>query len=459
MTRADAVAAAVGDRRPSPGARGPAGPGSGGAAPQRAGIRHLDDGHLAGGRGARARQPSDVGARARLGPAAHRPGGPRRNRRDPPGGGLALVRPADLRAGHGLRAVDVGNDGDPEADPPHAHRVPRAARPCPRPPAGEPERTRAAPTADPQPDPGLPRAQCRALQRPLRPAGRGRTRDHGRVLDDRFRASYDRFAIRSTVLPPAAITSLNDDPAVESLSPLRYVRSITAPLSPRQARRFRDKFSVFVLNGYGQAEIGEVIGWTAADANRPRREDRLDRPTASGRADQDRGRGLGPGHPGPHRRAAGPPPVHGRRRTPRTTTSPSASTGPGSSHRRPRPRGRRRLRLDRGTGRATSSTAAATRSYPEEVEEVLRLAPGGAGRRSRRGARRAPRRGARGLPRDLAPGERCRAPRALPLPADALQGPDRVPPDREPPSQRGGQAPRSRLTPRPGSPGAEPGSR
>ena len=44
------------------------------------------------------------------------------------------------------------------------------------------------------------------------------------------------------------------------------MRSITAPLSPLQARRFIDKFGVVVLNGYGQAEIGEVIGWTAADA-------------------------------------------------------------------------------------------------------------------------------------------------------------------------------------------------
>jgi acyl-coenzyme A synthetase/AMP-(fatty) acid ligase len=44
------------------------------------------------------------------------------------------------------------------------------------------------------------------------------------------------------------------------------VRSITAPLSPLQARRFTEKFGVVVLNGYGQAEIGEVIGWTAADA-------------------------------------------------------------------------------------------------------------------------------------------------------------------------------------------------
>ncbi len=75
-----------------------------------------------------------------------------------------------------------------------------------------------------------------------------------------------RFAVRSTVLPPAAITMLSDDEAVDDLAPLRYVRSITAPLSPREARRFADRFGVTVLNGYGQAEIGEVIGWTAADA-------------------------------------------------------------------------------------------------------------------------------------------------------------------------------------------------
>jgi long-chain acyl-CoA synthetase len=75
-----------------------------------------------------------------------------------------------------------------------------------------------------------------------------------------------RFQITSTVLPPAAIAMLCDDPAVTDLAPLRYVRSITAPLSPIQARRFTEQFGVAVLNGYGQAEIGEVIGWTAADA-------------------------------------------------------------------------------------------------------------------------------------------------------------------------------------------------
>ncbi len=81
-----------------------------------------------------------------------------------------------------------------------------------------------------------------------------------------FRMLIQRHQIRSTVLPPAAMAMLSDDDQITDLSPLRYVRSITAPLSPFQARRFSEKFGVTVLNGYGQAEIGEVIGWTAADA-------------------------------------------------------------------------------------------------------------------------------------------------------------------------------------------------
>lgn len=82
----------------------------------------------------------------------------------------------------------------------------------------------------------------------------------------RFAALVARHEIRSTVLAPAAITMLADDPDVDDLSPLRYVRAITAPLSPLAAVRFSERFGVTVLNGYGQAEIGEVIGWTASDA-------------------------------------------------------------------------------------------------------------------------------------------------------------------------------------------------
>jgi long-chain acyl-CoA synthetase len=87
-----------------------------------------------------------------------------------------------------------------------------------------------------------------------------------RFLPDTFAELVRRFEIRSTVLPPAAIAMLNDDPGIRDLWPLQYVRSITAPLSPLQARRFSKRFQAFVLNSYGQAEIGEVIGWTASDA-------------------------------------------------------------------------------------------------------------------------------------------------------------------------------------------------
>lgn len=76
-----------------------------------------------------------------------------------------------------------------------------------------------------------------------------------------------RHQLRSAVLPPAALTMVLHDESVTDLAPLKIVRSITAPLSPVQAGRFRDKFGVLVLNSYGQTELGgEVVGWSAADA-------------------------------------------------------------------------------------------------------------------------------------------------------------------------------------------------
>jgi len=92
------------------------------------------------------------------------------------------------------------------------------------------------------------------------------------VLMDRFDTGefadlVRRFGIRSTVLPPAAMVMLADDERIDDLAPLRYVRSISAPLSPLQARRFRDRFGIRVLNGWGQTELGgEVVGWSAADS-------------------------------------------------------------------------------------------------------------------------------------------------------------------------------------------------
>lgn len=82
-----------------------------------------------------------------------------------------------------------------------------------------------------------------------------------------FAEAVRHFGIRSTVLPPPAMTMLSDDTAITDLSPLRYVRSISSPLSPLQARRFRDRFGIAVLNGWGQTEIGgEIVGWSAADS-------------------------------------------------------------------------------------------------------------------------------------------------------------------------------------------------
>jgi long-chain acyl-CoA synthetase len=88
-----------------------------------------------------------------------------------------------------------------------------------------------------------------------------------RFSPDDFAALVRRHRLRSTVLPPAALTAILHDESVTDLSPLKIVRSITAPLSPVQARRFRDRFGVIVLNSYGQTELGgEVVGWSAADA-------------------------------------------------------------------------------------------------------------------------------------------------------------------------------------------------
>lgn len=93
----------------------------------------------------------------------------------------------------------------------------------------------------------------------------------GVVLLDKFSVmafteAVREFQIKSTVLAPAMITMLADSDDVDDLSPLKLVRSITAPLSPEVARKFYDKFGAFVLNSYGQTELGgEVVGWTTAD--------------------------------------------------------------------------------------------------------------------------------------------------------------------------------------------------
>lgn len=91
------------------------------------------------------------------------------------------------------------------------------------------------------------------------------------VLMDRFDARefatlVQRHGIRSAVLAPAMMSMLVDEPSVVDLSPLKMVRSITAPLTPAQARAFSAKFAIGIMNCYGQTELGgEVVGWNAAD--------------------------------------------------------------------------------------------------------------------------------------------------------------------------------------------------
>jgi acyl-CoA synthetase (AMP-forming)/AMP-acid ligase II len=67
-----------------------------------------------------------------------------------------------------------------------------------------------------------------------------------------------------------------------------------------QARRFRDRFGVLVMNSYGQTELGgEVVGWSAADAREhgERKLGSVGRPHAgvevcvAGGGDDDRDRG------------------------------------------------------------------------------------------------------------------------------------------------------------------------
>jgi len=166
------------------------------------------------------------------------------------------------------------------------------------------------------------------------------------------------------VLPPAAITMLADDDAVDDLAPLRYVRSITAPLSPNEARRFADRFGVVVLNGYGQAEIGEVIGWTAADA----------------RAHPDKVGAVGRPHPGVALKLVDVEGEIGRLfvRPPSTATALDAQRVDADGY------------VDTGDlaridtdgfvwieGRAGDViNRGGNKVFPEQVEEILRLAPG-----------------------------------------------------------------------------------
>jgi acyl-CoA synthetase (AMP-forming)/AMP-acid ligase II len=190
-----------------------------------------------------------------------------------------------------------------------------------------------------------------------------------------FAALVQRYQIRSTVLPPAAMVMLATDPEVTDLAPLRYVRSITAPLSPPAARRFMERFGTVVLNSYGQAEVGEVVGWTAADAREhPEKLGAAGRPHAGVdiRVVDDAGRAVEPGTVGellvrPPRMAAGY--AGGASLADRVDAEGFVRTG---DHARVDAEGfvwiegRTSDLINRGGNKV----------FPEQVEEVLRLVPG-----------------------------------------------------------------------------------
>jgi len=196
-----------------------------------------------------------------------------------------------------------------------------------------------------------------------------------RFVTGDFAELVRRYQIRSTVLPPAAMVMLADDPAVTDLTPLRYVRSITAPLSPLGARRFMDRFGTIVLNSYGQAEVGEVIGWTAADAREhPDKLGAAGRPHAGVdiRVVDEHDQDVEPGTVGellvrPPRMAAGY--AGGASLADRVDPAGYVRTG---DHARVDPEGfvwiegRTSDLINRGGNKV----------FPEQVEEVLRLVPG-----------------------------------------------------------------------------------
>ena len=232
---------------------------------------------------------------------------------------------------------------------------------------------------------------------------------------------------------------LSDDESITSLAPLKYVRSITAPLSPLQARRFRDRFGLSVLNCYGQTEIGgEIIGWSAADS----KEHGDDKLGAVGRP-----------HAGVEVRtdeATGELQV----RTPALSAGYADGTDLGD-----------RLTADGWfrtgdvghldddgfvwiEGRLSDMiNRGGLKVFPAEVEEVLRLSPDVADVGGGRRARRAPRRGPVGVRR------RCAASRpivdgprgAVPRAPGAVQGAGPLRGGRRAPAQRGRQGPGQAL--------------
>ena len=191
--------------------------------------------------------------------------------------------------------------------------------------------------------PGAVRVQARRARRAdgrssNRPSSRGSSRE---------------YEIRSSVLPPAALVMLLQDPAVTTLEPLRYVRSVSAPLSPvvraplpralrhRDAQRLRPDRA---RRRGGRLDRGRLEGARRAQARRrsavrtPRSSCASAATDGDARADRRGRRARDPldvGAAARRRRDGGP---RHRRRL--------------AAHRRPRAHRRRGLRVDQRPRRA-----------------------------------------------------------------------------------------------------------
>ena len=70
----------------------------------------------------------------------------------------------------------------------------------------------------------------------------------------------DRHRINNLTINPSMMKMLLDGlPAGQDLGPVRYVSSGTAPLAPALRETFEERFSVPVLQSYGQTEVSGAI--------------------------------------------------------------------------------------------------------------------------------------------------------------------------------------------------------
>ena len=337
--------------------------------------------------------------------AAQRARGDRARPRCSPAGRprAARRRPTTYDARCRVRHVDVGHDRRAQAGPAHPRRTTSScstgcSRRCAatrRPTAGDAAR---------RPTPNLVPVSL-ALNAGIYNVLFGLRAGAEVVVMDGFdpRAFAElvrRFAIRSTVLPPAAMAMLSDDAdgrrsravALRAQHHRAAVAAAGASLRRQVRRRRAERLRP------GRDRRGHRLdGGRRARASR---EARRGRPSASRRRDQDRAR------PRRRRPASTPGPI-GRLlvRPPTTAVGIAADAGRRRRlrrHRRPRAHRRRRLRVDRGPGRR--------RHQPGRQQGVPRARRGGAAARSRRGRgrgrrrrRRPARRGAGRVRRDDAP--------------------------------------------------------